>query len=397
MSGSAVDIAVIGAGPYGLSLAAHLRHGTRSVRIFGAPMGFWSQHMPRGMCLKSEGFASDLYDPQGRFTLRAYCSEKSLPYADIGLPVRLENFIAYGREFQRRYVPQMENIAIAALARRGDLFELTLASGEVALARRVVIAAGILPFARLPPQLEGLSPLYVTHSSAHSDLAGFKDRCVAVIGAGASALDLAALLCQAGAQVQLVARRASIAFHDAPREPRPLIERLKSPRSGLGIGWRSRLCTDVPDVFHALPQLLRFRAVDRHLGPAPCWFTREAVEGRFPMHLGAALAGAAAVEGRVQLTIEQVGGGGGRTLEVDHVVAGTGFQIALSRLSFIDPPLRALVRTAADTPILNRYFESSVPGLYMIGGAAAYSFGPLLRFAFGAKFTARRIAPRLLA
>ena len=109
-----VDIAIIGAGPYGLSLAAHLRGSGQSVRIFGSPMNSWSNHMPRGMHLKSEGFASNLYDPEAKFTLQTFCGERSIPYADIGLPVAIETFIAYGQEFQRRYVPELENVQITS-------------------------------------------------------------------------------------------------------------------------------------------------------------------------------------------------------------------------------------------------------------------------------------------
>ncbi len=245
--------------------------------------------MPQGMCLKSEGFASGLYDPNGEFPLKTYCGENTIAYQDIGLPVHIETFIDYGREFQRRYVPQLERTQINSLAPDTDSFELTTATGEVVRARQVVIATGIMNFAHLPPQLQGIPAAMVSHSSQHSDLTGFKGREVAVLGAGASALDTAMLMQRAGAAVQLIARRNAIQFHDAPVEPRPLIEQLKAPRSGLGTGWRSRMCTDIPMVFHAMPESLRLRIVARHLGPAPCWFVRDEVVGRLPMHLGATL------------------------------------------------------------------------------------------------------------
>jgi cation diffusion facilitator CzcD-associated flavoprotein CzcO len=194
-----VDIAIIGAGPYGLSLAAHLRGGRRSVRIFGSPMHSWSCHMPQGMHLKSEGFASNLYDPGAKFTLKAYCAEHGIPYADIGLPVPLEAFVAYGLEFQRRHVPNLENVQITSLKNSETCFELTTAAGEIARARQVVVAAGIVKFAYLPPLLSSIPSAMISHSSQHGDLTGFKGRKVAVLGAGASAVDIAALLHQAGA------------------------------------------------------------------------------------------------------------------------------------------------------------------------------------------------------
>ncbi len=88
MSGS-TQVAIIGAGPYGLSLAAHLRARGIDFRIFGTPLNSWRTQMPKGMFLKSEGFASNLYDPDGAFTLVRFCADKSLGYADYNHPVPL--------------------------------------------------------------------------------------------------------------------------------------------------------------------------------------------------------------------------------------------------------------------------------------------------------------------
>src|SRR5580704_12695153 len=94
-------VAIIGAGPYGLSIAAHLKACGVDFRIFGSPMHTWTTQMPEGMRLKSEGFASSLYAPDSAFTLRDYCREQCIPYADLGLPVPLETFVAYGLRFQK--------------------------------------------------------------------------------------------------------------------------------------------------------------------------------------------------------------------------------------------------------------------------------------------------------
>jgi cation diffusion facilitator CzcD-associated flavoprotein CzcO len=393
---STVDIAIIGAGPYGLSLAAHLRNSNRSVRIFGSPMSSWSNHMPQGMHLKSEGFASNLYDPAGEFTLEKYCAERAIPYADIGLPVAIETFIAYGLEFQRRYVPNLENVQVNSLKKTAGGFELTTAAGEAVRARQVVVAAGIVNFAYLPPALSSVPSSMISHSSKHSDLSQFKGRKVAVLGAGASAVDIAALLLGAGAEVELIARREKIDFNDPPIEPRSFLQRLKAPRSGLGTGWRSRLCSDIPLVFHAMPESLRIRAVARHLGPAPCWFVRDTVANRVPMHLGTEVTRVESAEGRARLVYKQ-NGGPEKAVEADHVIAATGYKPAVSRLTFIDQSVQSAIRKATGAPVLNRQFESSVEGLYFIGIAAANSFGPLLRFAFGARFAAERMAARLAA
>jgi hypothetical protein len=395
MTASFVDTAIIGAGPYGLSLAAHLQRAGVEFRIFGSPMRFWSHHMPRGMCLKSEGFASNLYDPDGDFTLERYCAQRGIAYAPIGLPVRLETFIGYGIEFQRRYVPQLEDRQIESVSPVADGFELLTATGEMIRTRRAVIATGITQFAHLPPQVEGLSEALVSHSSQHADLSRFKGQQVAVLGAGASALDLLALLHQAGAHVQLVARRQRLAFHDPPILQRSLWTRMREPRSGLGTGWRSKLCVDLPLLFHAMPEMLRLRATERHLGPAPCWFTRDAVVGQVPIHVGGSLESVEPRSAGVRLLI-RMQNGQNLCLEAEHVIAATGYQVALSRLTFFNEASLARIRRVADTPILSSRFEASLPGLYFIGASAANSFGPLMRFAFGASFAARRVTHALL-
>jgi thioredoxin reductase len=396
VSHSSTDIAIIGAGPYGLSIAAHLRKSKLSFRIFGTPMQSWSQRMPEGMLLKSDGFASSLYDPDSAFTLAHYCAEKNLPYADVGIPVPRETFVDYGLEFQKRLVPNLEQTNIASVKRNSAGFELRTAEGESLHAGKVIVAAGITHFGYLPPFLADLPREQVTHSSDHRDLSRFRGQKVAVIGAGASAVDIAALLHEQGADTHLVARRSAIAFHNPPKEPRPFLERITSPRSGLGLGWKSRLCSEAPLLFHKMPRNLRFRAVQRHLGPAPGWFVRDMVVGRVPLHLGTTIQSVSVKNGKVHLNFKD-SNGAGTELVVDHVIAGTGFRVAMSKLKFIDEDLRKQVLSDDDTPVLSGNFESSVKGLYLVGVASANSFGPLTRFAYGAKFTAKHLSNHLAA
>lgn len=395
MSSSVVDVGILGAGPYGLSIAAHLGKRKISYRIFGRPMQSWQTMMPKGMLLKSDGFASSLYDPDGAFTLEDYCAEKGLPYAHVGIPVPLETFVNYGLEFQKRFVPKLEPVNIVSVKRAAQGFEMETENGEKVLARRVVIAAGITHFGYLPPILADLPREFVSHSSAYGDLSHFKGRKVAVLGGGSSAIDIAALLHEAGAETQVIARRSRIAFHDPPKDSRSLIERIQWPRSGLGLGWKLRFCTDAPLAFHALPQDLRLRIVKSFLGPAPGWFVREKVEGKIPIHLNAELQRAEVKGNQLELIFGR--NGSSRQITVDSIISGTGYRVALTRLKFLDESLRGEIKTLQDSPVLGRNFDSSVPGLYFVGVASANSFGPLTRFAYGAKYTAHRISRHLAA
>ena len=389
------DVAIIGAGPYGLSIAAHLKARQVDFRIFGSPMEFWLKHMPEGMHLKSEGFASSLYDPGSTFTLEAYCKERGIPYAHIGTPVALETFRSYGLEFQKRFVPQLEEERVVSLRRSSSGFQITLGSGEVFTARRVVVAVGLTYYEHLPPELSALPGEFVTHSSKHTTLDHFRGREVAVVGAGASALDLAALLHQAGASVQVIARVPKIRFHDPPDNLNPSwLDRLRTPITGIGPGWKLFLCTTLPQVFRQMPEKFRVDKVRRILGPAPCWFIKEQVVGKVRFNLGVTITEAAVENGRVRLQSTD-NAGTKKTLTADHVIAATGYKSNLQRLGFLDSDVLSGIRCVEQSPALSSNFESTVRNLYFVGVTAANTFGPMLRFAYGAGFAAPRISKHL--
>ena len=165
-----VEIAIIGAGPYGLSIAAHFRRQGIPFRIFGRLMDSWLEHMPKGMLLKSDGFASNVYDPDGEFTLKKFCAEERIAYSDTGLPIRLETFAAYGLAFRERMVPELEDRMVVNLDRSPDGFLLQLDNGEFVKTRRVVLAVGITHFEHIPENLAHLPAEFLSHSARHRDL-----------------------------------------------------------------------------------------------------------------------------------------------------------------------------------------------------------------------------------
>src|SRR3954451_13785207 len=212
-------LSIIGAGPYGLSLAAHLRANGIEHRIFGLPLDTWRRHVPWGMLLKSDGFASNLSEPSGTGTLAAYCAREGIPYHDTDLPVSLDVFTAYSADFQSRFVPHLEECLVVGLEPKGDGFRLELDTGEVLESAQVVNAVGITHFPRMPAELADLSPELASHSYDYGDLSRFNGRDVTVLGAGASAVDTAVLLHECGAHTSLVARGDEILFSTAPGPP----------------------------------------------------------------------------------------------------------------------------------------------------------------------------------
>jgi lysine/ornithine N-monooxygenase len=334
------DIVIIGAGPYGLSIAAHLRDRGIGFRIFGRPMANWQHKMPRGMLLKSEGFASNLADPGDTFTLENFCAEQGLAYAPEGLPVPRETFIAYGKAFQHRLVPEVEEREVVSLRRSDGGFAVQLDDGELFAADKVIVAIGISDFACLPPSLADLPAELLSHSSAHEDMTVFGGRSVAVVGAGSSAIDIAALLHEAGASVQLVSRRAALPFHSPPELRRSFTDRLRAPMTGIGPGWRSTFYTRAPLVFHSLPPDLRLRIVSTWLGPAGGWYMRDRVAGRVACLEGWTPQAAQIIEGRAHLHLVSADNEQ-RSVAVDHVVAATGYRVDIGKIGFLDPALRA--------------------------------------------------------
>ena len=390
------DVAIVGAGPYGLSLAAYLASHQVSFRIFGEPMQFWRAHMPKGMHLKSDGFASNLYDPDASFTLKQFCADKGLPYHDSTLPVALDTFVTYGLAFQKQFAPNLQKKYVVHLKRTTNGVILELDDGEVVSVRKVVVAAGINSFRQIPSSLAHLPPEFLTHSSEHQDLRSFEKRSVVVLGGGASATDTAALLSDTGADVQLVARDNGIRFHSGGDVlSRSLWQRMRHPTSGIGPGLRTRFYCDAPWLFRRLPERLRLSIVRRTLGPAGGWFVKERIMGRVPITLGSRPESAQVKNNRVELTLRSTDGSE-RKVVADHIIAATGYKVDMRRFEFLDPEILANLATLENTPILSATMESSIPGLYFVGAATANSFGPVMRFAFGARFVAPHLARSLV-
>jgi thioredoxin reductase len=391
----AVTVAIIGAGPYGLSIAAHLRSLGVPYRIFGTPVDTWAQHMPAGMFLKSDGFASSLSDPDGKGTLENYCLDLGIPYHPTNRPVPVEVFVDYARAFQGRFVPDLEERQVVSLDKSGDVFTLGLDDGETLTADHVVCAVGITHFGLVPPQLVGLSSELMSHSSDHHDMARWAGRHVTVIGGGSSAIDLAVFLQEAGANTTLVVRAEKLRFASPPSDrTRSRWERIRQPSSGLGPGWKSWVCENLPQFFRFLPGDLRTAIVRRHLGPAAGWPMKGRLEAGVEILLGTSIERATEEDGQVRLVLRRTDGTHTELL-TDHVAAATGYVPDAERLRFMSRPLRSAIRTHHNAPMVDGGFQSSVDGLYLVGPGAADSFGPLMRFMVGAEFVAPTVAKRL--
>lgn len=389
-----IDIAIVGAGPYGLSVAAHLRAKNVAHTIFGDPLESWRDFMPVGMLLRSEPFASNLWDPARRFTYENYLGELKVRYQRVRDPVSIERFLDYAEWFRQRAVGEVHNLKVQKVRHADGKFVLDLVDGTSIEARRVVIATGHMAFRNMPLELSSLPESLCQHSSGLHDLHQFADRDVTVIGAGQSALESAALLRENGAKVRIVARRARITWNGTPEVNPSLITRLLKPEAGLGSGWQSLAISEFPFLYRAL-----FAPEKRHRyflgswGPSGAWWLRDRVEGKIDALLKHQIEAAHATDGRVQLNLRSPEGA--REIVTDHVIAATGFRVSLDRIECLDEALKRTIVREDIYPALSAKFETSVPNLFIVGLASAPIFGPVQRFMFGAKHAAPAVTERL--
>jgi thioredoxin reductase len=391
---SDIDTAIVGAGPYGLSLAAHLKSAKLSHEIFGTPLESWRNFMPEGMFLKSEPFASNLWDPDRRYTFERYANDHGLPYQRVGKPVGLALFLRYAEWFRQQAVGDIRDIRVARISQAGSGFVLDLSDGSKLTSRRVVLATGHMAFAVLPPELTHMTSHRICHSSRMGEVASYAGRDVTLIGAGQSALEIGALLHEAGARVRILARQSQINWNE-PSTHRPFLSRLISPDAGVASGWRSVAVSEFPRTFRwRYPAAKRHRFVSGSYGPSGSWWLRDRLVGKAEVHTSCLLQ--RAVDENIQVALRVSKPSGSSEILTDYVIAATGFKVNIDKLQYLEPEVRQkIAREAAGIPELSSCFETSVPNLFIVGVASAPVFGPIMRFMYGAKHVGRVLARRL--
>ena len=382
------DVAIVGAGPYGLSTAAHLRKiPGLNTRVFGETMSFWERHMPAGMLLRSPWSASHIADPKDELTLDAYVAARG---NHLRTPIPLERFVDYGRWFQQKVAPDLDPRRIRMIEESNGGFKLTTADGEEFAARRVVVACGIAPFARRPAKFEGLPPSLVSHAVDRSDLSVFDGKGVLVVGGGQSALESGALLHEAGANVEIVMRKPELRW----LKWRAALLRIKvvgrilySPRD-VGPAGISQLVAR-PDLFRLLPRSMQDKMGRRAILPAGAVWLQDRLKD-VKIRTGRFVKTAVPVAGQVKVGLDD-----GTESLYDHVVCGTGYQIDIARYGFLSKGLLDGIETVNGYPNLRKGLETSVERLHFLGAPAAWSFGPVARFVSGTYYCVDAVARKI--
>jgi len=384
-----LDVAVVGAGPFGLSVAAHLSH--RRVRAFGEPMQTWRTRMPPDMRLRSDWDETSLSAPEDRGSIDVWARAVGEAREE---PIPLPKFLRYAEWFRQTFVPDNDTADVAQLERAGGVFRVTTAAGDEADARIVVVAVGVTPFSHAPPPFDEVMGDGIRFAIERQDYAEYRGRRVVVVGGGQGGLEAAALARRAGADVEVIVRSPLRWFADRePYRPRgPLRQRLYRvayPVVGYGPPPLNRLALH-PDAFAALPASARRLVAKRILRAGGSPWVRGEVEGKVAVTEGVAVQRVERRGGHVQLQLSD-----GSAREADAVVVSAGFRFALDRLAFLSPTVKQGVAVRDGWPVLDRYFRSSDPDLLFVGFAAEHRFGPIARFVSGSRFTAFRVAAGL--
>jgi hypothetical protein len=387
MAGFDTNVVVVGAGPYGLTAATQLRRAGIETRVFGKTMSFW-QTMPRGMLLRSNWSASSMVEREGPLSLGAFREASGLQFEQ---PVPLEAFIAYGEWVQRTAVPDVDARSVAQVERDRSGFRLRLEDGQELTAERLVIACGIAPFAARPPEFDALPAHLALHTSEVSDLGVFTDQKLAMIGGGQSALETAALLAEAGADVEVIIRSSNIVWLRGKGVYKRLgrLGPVVYAPTDVGPLWYSRLVAE-PRLFTRLPRESQSRIAARCIRPAGSHWLRARLSGT-PLTMGRTVAQVETREGRVDLTLDD-----GTHRTVDRVLLGTGYRVDVTQYGILDEVVDA-VRREAGYPLLGPGLESSLAGLHFLGAPAAWSFGPIMRFVSGSWYAGRELSSFIAA
>jgi len=378
-----VDVAIVGAGPFGLSSGAYLKSKGIGVGIFGDPMSFWRDHMPAGMYLRSNWPASHISDPGSKLTLDHFQADTGAKFEQ---PIPLQQFVNYGQWFQKKALPELQQTQVNKVEKNGSGFKVSLENGSLVKARRVIVATGIAHFPWMPSEFNGKPKSHVTHSSDHKDLSRFRGQQVVVVGSGQSALDAARILSSFEAKVEVVGRQKEIRWvgQNAWLHRLGPVSWCLYSNFDVGPAGISRL-VGFPNIFRQLPRSLQDPISYRAIRPAGTGWQKPYLAS-VPMTLNSVVTSVTVKGDKVQLKLND---SSERT--VDHVIVATGYRADVSRYSFLDPSISAALRTSNGSPVLARALESSVPGLHFVGKPAAWSFGPLLNFISGTHFASAEL------
>ena len=377
------NLLIIGAGPFGLAMAAYAQHLNMDYLVVGKFMEFWKSHMPKGLILRS---ACDWHlDPVGIHTAENYLQTKGLTPQEVE-PLSLEFYLSYADWFQQQKGFNILPAYVQRLDCSNSGFEATLDDGETLRANNVLLAIGFRYFKNIPPELAEILPAgSFSHTCDLVDFAGFKEKRCLVIGGRQSAFEWAALLNEAGATAFHVSHR-----HETP-EFKPsnwswvnqmIDEMVASP------GWYRNLPSKEKEEVNQ-----RFWAEGRlKLEP---WLQSRVKKEPIKIWPKSRVAFCHKLStGEFEVTLDT--GDKGDKIAIDHIALATGYRVNMAQVPFLARGnLLERLETRNGCPVLDERFQSSVPGLFITSMPATQDFGPFLAFTVSVGASAKIIASAL--
>lgn len=367
------DLLIVGAGPFGLGLAAYADSLGIDHLVVGEPMGFWKHNMPAGMYLRSTCNWS--LDPLGVHTIDAFLEESGSSCGEVE-PLSRDFYLDYGAWFQEKKGIRSIDTRVERLDMpgAGGRMQAALDDGTEIAARAVVLALGFRDFASTPAEVVKLLPSErVGHTCELVAPDEFRGQRVLIVGGRQSALEWTALLREAGAEAVHVSHR-----HDTPafapsdwRWVDEMVERIaREP------GWFHRLDAAGQE---AIAQ--RFWAEGRlKLEP---WLAPRVSKPNVHIWPRTRIVGSDEAAGSLRVRFDT-----GQSVDVDRVVFATGYRMDVGRIPFLSADG---VVSRNGYPALGDHFETSVPGLYMTSLAAVQDFGPFMAFTVSVRSASRVI------
>ena len=355
---------VIGAGPFGLSLAAHLKHKNVEHIHLGQSMDYWKNHMPKEMYLRS---ACDWHlDADNEDTILKYLAAQNLSPADVE-PLSLEFYLGYVNWFQSQKGLAPRPATVTRLSRAGDAFHAELDNGSAIEAQKVVLGVGLRHFKNIPAEYKTLFPADRFHHTADLiDFSALKDKHVLIVGGRQSAFEWAALLHEEGAQeVQLTYRHDTPAFEPSDWTwVNPILQDMVDQPA-----WFRNLTQEEKD---AVSKRM-WREGRLKLEP---WLVRRISKENIVLHPQTHVTACEQTPAALKITLSD-----NSALMIDHVILATGYKVDLAQIPMLTAGNFAdQINTKNGFPVLDEGFQSSIPNLYFTGFPAAQDFGPFFGF-----------------
>jgi len=374
------DLLIIGAGPFGLAIAAQAAHDGIEHTVVGKSMEFWRENMPKGMFLRS---ASDWHlDPLNVHTIHTFLESQGKTPRDVE-PLSLEFYLTYAEWFRQQKHIQPLPIYIQRLDRFNGHFAATTKNGDGIKAQRVVLAPGFKHFAHIPEDVKAKLPRgRFQHTAEFVDFSGARNKRYLIIGGRQSAFEWAALLLEAdAAAVHLSHRHASPAFAVADWSwVNPLVENMVEHPN-----WFRELSQEEKD------QVSHRQWAEGRLKVEP-WLEPRLKDERISVWPHTELENCSENDnGELEITLTN-----GATFIVDHIVLATGYKVEISKVPLLAAGnILKQLETRNGFPVLDDHFETSVPGLFITSMPATQDFGPFFGFTISVRTAAKLICGRV--